>query len=631
MTSGEVLSPKSTGMSASLSRFMDLQASGGLRAAWGALRAWLPGFEKVFDLQKAGRALRQREEAWREFCQDRVLRIAVIGTFTTRPVADLLLPLCVAEGWWAEVYEGSYGSWETEPFDPESGLHAFKPDIVIAATQVMSLDVFPPAGSDDQEVARRLEHVLSGLRARWQAVQARHPGVRIIQHNFDLPPGLPMGRLEGRYAWTATRFVDALNLRLWEHEGREVRVLNLHQLSQDHGRTRWFEPRWYHHSKHGFDLQMTRHYGNALAGLLRAMLGRTRKCLVTDLDNTLWGGVIGDDGLSGIQLGNNSATGEAHAAFGRYLKTLKEQGVILAINSKNNEATAMEVLDKHPETPLRRQDFAAIRCNWEPKSANLAALARELNIGLESLVFVDDNPAECEEVRAALPEVTVVEMTGDPSGFPRLIEERHLFTPLDFTAEDAARAQSYQARQALADAAVDPGNLDAYLAGLGMEAVVKTVPSGDLPRAEQLLRKTNQFNLCGRVFEQAELEALKDHPDGVLLAAWLKDGHANHGLVSVLAAQRRGDALEVLNWVMSCRVFTRTLEQRMFDVLMSRARELGCARIRLTLVPTEKNGYVQPLPGKLGFAALQAGGMVYEMETASVTEPPSHVRLVEAF
>lgn len=618
-------------MSASLSRFMELQAAGEIRAAWGALRGWLPRFEKIFDLQKAARSLRHAEPAWRAQCQDRVLRVAVVGTSTTRPVADLILPLCVAEGWWAEVYEGAYGSWDTEPIDSESGLHSFKPDIVIAATQVMSLDAFPPAGSDDAEISRRLDHIMAGLRARWQAILARHPGVRIIQHNFDLPPELPMGRLEGRYAWTATRFVDALNQRLWEHEGREVRLLNLHQLSVDHGRTRWFEPRWYHHSKHGFDPQMTRHYGNALAGLLRAMLGRTRKCLVTDLDNTLWGGVIGDDGLAGIQLGNNSATGEAHAAFGRYLKVLKQQGVILAINSKNHEATALEVLDRHPETPLRRADFAAIRCNWEPKSANLVSLARELNVGLESLVFVDDNPAECEEVRAALPEVTVVELAGDPSGFPRLLEELHLFTPLDFTAEDAARAQSYLARQALTEAAADPGNLDAYLAGLAMEAVVKAVPPGDLPRAEQLLRKTNQFNLCGRAFEQAELAALSAEGNGLLLAAWLKDGHANHGLVSVLAARRDGAVLDVLNWVMSCRVFTRTLEQRMFGVLLAHARDAGCGRVRLTLVPTEKNSYVQPLPAKLGFVAREEGGTIYELDVASAIEPSSHIRLVEAF
>lgn len=615
-------------MSHPLSRFMDLQTAGDMRAAWGALRACLPYTEKLFDLQKLNRALEDKAEAWQQFTEGRTLRIAVLGSFTTRPIRDLLLPLCLAEGYWAEIYEGNYGSWETEPLDPESPLYAFKPDIVLVATHSADLERLPEPGAEDARVQALADQVMVGFKARWQAISSRS-GARIIQHNFDLPATLPLGRLEGRYPWTASRFIQVLNDRFWQCEGREVRLLDFHQLSADLGRVRWFEPRWYHHSKHGFNPLLIRHYGNALAGLLRAMLGKTRKCLVTDLDNTLWGGIIGDDGLEGIQLGNNSATGEAHAAFGRYLKSLQQLGVVLAINSKNNADVALEVLDKHPETPLRRTDFAAIQCNWEPKSENLRAIAKQLNLGLDSLVFVDDNPAECEEVRASLPEVTVIEMSGDAAYFPSLIEELHLFTPLDFTAEDAARSQSYVSQQALIEASGDPGNLQAYLESLKMEVIIRPAGPGDLPRIEQLFRKTNQFNLTGRSYEQAQLEAMMNASESIVLAAWLRDHHANHGLVSTLVARVEGRCLILDNWVMSCRVFTRTLEQCFFAVLLEIAQAQGCDTMRAEFIATAKNSYVQPLFGKLGFTALSETS--FELNLATVELPQSCIQRVESF
>ncbi len=610
-----------------LARLKEHSAAGRMDAAWGALRAGLLEPFKVLDLQKLNRVLQADAPAWQGFVQSRRLRIALLGGYTTQPIKELLLPLALAEGHWAEVYEATYNTFETEPLDPASPLYAFRPDVVLIASGSLNLPELPSPGADEPALVALAERIISACRQRWQAVAAG-TGARIIQHNFDVPATLLLGRLEGRHPWSATNFIHRLNARLWQHDGREVRVLDTHQIATDCGRRQWHEPRWQHHSKHGFDPNLIHHYGRALAGLLRGLLGQSRKCLVTDLDNTLWGGVIGDDGLDGIELGNVSATGEAHAAFGRYLKSLRQFGVVLAVNSKNDPQVAGEVFTSHPETPLRPDDFAAFVCNWESKSQNLRTIARQLNLGLDSLVFVDDNPAECEEVRAALPEVTVLEMSGDPAYFPRRIEEQHLFTPLDFTPEDFARAKSYAARQQFADATAPPATLEAHLAALEMEAVIAPAQPGDLARIEQLFRKTNQFNLTGRTYDHAALERMMTAPDHLLLSVWLKDKLASHGLISALTGRYEGDAFVLDNWVMSCRVFTRTLEQCIFARLLDLARLRGLRIIRAEFIPTPKNSYAQPLLEKLGFHRIVTGEPRFEVEIASVQTPRTQVKLV---
>ncbi|MFN0075078.1 MAG: HAD-IIIC family phosphatase [Prosthecobacter sp.] len=583
-----------------LARIKKHAVDGRFDDAWSALRHAMLGSFKIPDLQKLNRELQAHAAAWNILTGGKVIRFALVGGYTTDPIKQLLLPLALAEGYWAEIYEGTYNTFESEPLDPSSGLYQFRPDIVLFATGTVNLTSFPPAGAESVVIGHMADEVLAACRARWHAI-AVATSARIIQHNFELPSVLPLGRLEGRLDWSATNFVRLLNDRLWEHDGHEIRVLDTYQIAANCGRRQWHDSRWYHHSKHGFDPSLIYHYGRALAGLLRGMLGTTRKCLVTDLDNTLWGGVIGDDGLDGIQLGNVSASGEAYAEFGRYLKSLQRLGTVLAVNSKNHAQTAAEVFNRHPETVLRQDDFGAFICNWERKSDNIRAIAHQLNLGLDSLVFVDDNPAECEEVRAVLPEVTVIEMSGDPAGFPRRIEELQLFTPLDFTTEDLARAQSYAAAQQITRTGDSSVDLDAHLSGLAMEASIGPAHEGDLPRLEQLFSKTNQFNLTGRKYEKVSLQQMMNSPDKLLLAGRLKDKFSNHGLVSALAARCEGSVLIVENWVMSCRVFTRTLEESILNRLIDEARLRGCTSVLCTIVPTSKNEYAQRFFAKLGW------------------------------
>ena len=583
-----------------LDRLKSLSAIGDLDSAWGALRAIILQQFTIPDLQKLNHTILGQADQWREFTGGKFQKVAILGGYTTQPIRELILPVLLSEGYWAEIYEGNYKSFETEPLDSNSPLYSFGPDIVLVATGTKHIASFPSRGMDLSSVQSLAAAEIERLKVRWNSILGRTVST-IIQHNFEPPSTLPLGRTEGRYPWSKTNFVHFLNSLLWKEDGKSIRVLDVHQLAVESGRQNWHPPRWYHHSKLGFDPGVVSQYGRALAGILRGVFGKTRKCLAVDLDNTLWGGVIGDDGLEGIALGSVSAEGEAFSAFGQYLKELRDQGVILAVNSKNDREIAEEVFKQHRECPLRLDDFSAFVCNWDNKSTNLKLIARALNIGEESIVFADDNPAECEEVRAALPEVNVVELSGDPASFPAQIDRLHLFAPLDLTGEDFTRQESYKANQELAKVVASSETLSAYLEQLKMRATIRPATSGEVPRVDQLFRKTNQFNLTGRVYSLESLQEMLATPDVLLLVAHLEDMLANHGLTSTLVVRSARPTLLIENWVMSCRVFSRTLEEAIFLSLLDFARAFDCTEIRGAFYPTKRNMYVSDLFNRLGF------------------------------
>ncbi len=578
-------------MRSTLEDFAAAAEGGDLAEARGHLRHLLLQRLTPLQFQKLGRLLRAREAAWREHLEGGVKRLAVVGTCTTRPLVELMLPHFVAEGWWVEIYEGDYGSFATEPLDPAAALYTFHPDYVLIATSVLTVAEWPEPGQSEQEVAALAGGVVAGLAARWKALR-QHSKAQIIQHAFEPWPARAAGHREAAVPWSATAFVGQLNRRLWEEDGRAIRVLDVPQAAQQAGLPAWAGWRWHHHSKHGFDPSALWAYSLLWGGFLRALLGRQRKVLVCDLDNTLWGGVIGDDGLEGLELGPGSPRGEAFTALHRHLQILRGQGTLLAVCSKNDPSVAREPFEKHAGCLLRAGDFAAWECTWEPKSVGLARIAHALNVGLESLVFMDDNPAECAEVRQALPEVTVLQLEGDAADFIRQLDEPQLFTPSDFTGEDLARSASLAAGRELREVAASETDLRAYLASLAMSAEVRVPTEAELARVEQLFKKTNQFNWNGRTWSRPELAEQLRAPDAGLLAVWLQDRHASHGLVSCLVWQKEGGSLTILNWVMSCRVFSRGLEDLILRKLRNLATGHGCTTLRGPFTATPRNSYL---------------------------------------
>src|SRR3990170_2971012 len=337
--------------------------------------------------------------------------------------------------------------------------------------------------------------------------------------------------------------------------------------------------RLYYHGKFGFSPRFLPEYTVLLTAALRSTLGKTQKALILDLDNTLWGGVIGDDGLDGIRLGPDTPEGEAYQSYCRYIKGLGQRGVILGICSKNEFSIASEVFEKHPHMPLKLDDFAIVYCNWNDKASNLIEISKELNIDISTLVFVDDNPAECELVRQSLPEVFTIQMDGDPALFVRKLDHLHLFDSHGFSDADIKRAESYQARAKLATLRVTAPDIDTYLSSMEMRGEVWVARQEDLPRLTQMEAKTNQFNLTTRRWTSDQISRFMAAHDHDVLCFQLIDRFADHGLVGSMVISYQGSEARILSWLLSCRVFSRTCEEFMLSELVKRAQERGVHRI----------------------------------------------------
>ncbi|MEW5929175.1 MAG: HAD-IIIC family phosphatase [Gemmatimonadota bacterium] len=526
----------------------------------------------------------------------RPARLALLGSYTVAQLGPLLRLAALRRGVALEVHEAAYGQYRQEVLDPGSGTYAFGPDFVLLA--VHEGEVALPEHGDDP--AGDVERELRRWTGLWDAV-ARHSAARVVQHNFAIPPETPLGHLAARLPGSRYRTTQALNHRLGEEAADRVSLVDCDRLAAYVGKQRWFDPRYWHQSKQAVSLEALPLLARHTAAVLAADLGLARKCLVLDLDNTLWGGVIGEDGLAGIRLGGGDAEGEAFAAFQEYVARLRDRGVILAVCSKNNEADAREPFESHPGMRIRLDDVPAFVASWESKAEGIRTIARTLNIGLDAVAFVDDNPAERQAVRRLLPQVDVVPLPADPALYARCLSEYGGFEPASFTAEDRRRAEQYRARAELVKLEAAAESLEDFHRSLRMEATLSPFTGFDLPRVAQLLGKSNQFNLTTRRHGMAALQRFAADPECVHFSLRLRDCFADHGLVSVMIAFRRGEVLDIDSWLMSCRVIGRTVEAQMLHHLCRRAAELGCTALRGTYVPTAKNAMIAGLFARFGF------------------------------
>lgn len=532
----------------------------------------------------------------------RTARIAVLGSYTTQQFAALL-PLAAARtGVAAEVYECGYGQFRQEVLDPSSGLYEFRPDVVVFAVHAGSLDLpqqsADPAGDVEREVGR--------WTSLWRLVQER-TGARVVQHSFVAPPEAALGHLALRTLGSYPVMLQRLNLRLGEEAGGGVALVDCERLAALAGKRTWFDARYWFRSKQAVSLACVPLLARHTAAVVAAQLGQSRKCLVLDLDNTLWGGVLGEDGIGGIALGSGPV-GEAYSAFQRFVLALKERGIVLAICSKNNSADVREVFERHPDMLLRLDDVAVLSAGWDDKPAQLRRIATTLGLGLDALVFADDNPAEREVVRQLVPEVDVLPLPADPAGYVQALADYLLFEPAALTAEDVERTRMYQARARTAELQETASSLDDFLRSLDMVATPAGLDEVTLPRVTQLIGKTNQFNLTGRRRTQAEVAALAEDSRYRVLSIRLRDRFADHGLVGVLIGRAMEDGtFDIDTWLLSCRVIGRTLEHEMLALAADAARGAGCAALCGMYVPSTKNALVADLYPRLGFTPESPG------------------------
>ena len=592
-----------------------LRAKRGQPEAAPALREAVRAASGYRTLRSADAALRGLRRRGLELGPLRPYRIAMLSSFNADFLPEVLRPLLFAAGLDAEFRIGPFGQVRQPLLGPDPDLAAFRPDLVVLAMDWRAVD---PATSAEAH--------LEELRQLWWLCRERF-GAAVIQFNYEIPALDPMGRLSRLLPTGRRRLLEAINAALWEAEAQQsgAVVFDLEQLAGEFGKARWNDPAAWEISRQYPSAAAMPWLGRRLTALVRALLGMTSKCLALDLDGVLWGGVIGEDGLNGIRLGG-TGSGAAHAAFQTYCKALKSRGVLLAVASKNNPEDALLPFRQHPEMILREEDIAVFAANWGPKEESLRSIAAQINIGLDSLVFVDDNPAERERIRQQLPMVETPEMPRDPSGFAAALDATHLFEALRYTGEDALRTASIRAntgREALAAASADP---TAFLHGLGMPLRAQPFDEPNLPRIVQLFNKTNQFNMTTRRVTEAEVRAWMGPPEAFTLAVRLADRFGDFGLTGLLVAFEREGCLEIESWLMSCRILGRGVEQAMLALALDEARRRGCRELRGEYVATAKNQMASGVYPQFGLVAAGEGRYKLAVADAQIAVP-DYIRL----
>lgn len=527
----------------------------------------------------------------------RPVRIAILASCTVDHFADVLKYWLTRDGFAAEIWIAPFGTITPTVLDADSGLHAFKPDLVWLFTT--SRDVRLTADGSE-EVRRSVEVELQHAAMLWSTVQARL-GCMILQNNADIPAVDGLGNFAGHAPWSRRNGYRLYNIELAARAGAGVAILDLEHLSALFGKARWVDHSYWYHSKHPFAFDANGVVAFAAARLIAAMKGQAKKCLVLDLDNTLWGGVIGDDGLAGIRLGSG-ADGEAFVDFQRYVQSLKERGVIVAVCSKNDEQAAREPFLKHPDCVLKLEDFSAFLANWDNKADNIRCIAETLNIGLDALVFVDDNPVERNLVRELLPMVAVPELPEDPSLYIGALDDQRYFETVSVSADDRERTRYYQANTERSALKTQFSDISGYLRSLRMVATAGSLDDFHRPRIAQLINKSNQFNLGGIRYTEAELAGIAARPNTAVRHYALKDRFGDNGLISAAILVEEDGVVLIDTWVMSCRVLGRTMEEFIHNDLLETARRMGGRTVVGRYIPSAKNGPVAALYQRLGFA-----------------------------
>jgi FkbH-like protein len=546
------------------------------------------------------------------------LRIAVLRNFTVEPVLPVLAAEAVGAGFRPEFYVGDFDAIAAQVLDEKSELYSFGPDFIVMAQWLESLApkltnrflTLNPAQVDEvvEDVRDRQVTLLAALRRRTSAP--------VLVNNHPIPPAPTLGILDAQRDGGEVATLLRLNAGILQDSRTvsDVYVIDLMRILATIGTSKAIDQRYWQIGRAPLTHAALMAYGAECGRFFRALRGRSRKCLVLDCDNTLWGGVIGEDGLSGIRLGS-MYPGSCFRALQEEIVNLHQRGVLIALCTKNNEADVQEVFRNHPEMVLREEHLATMMVNWNDKVTNLRQIAADLNIGLDSLVFVDDNPFECNYVREHLPEVAVIELSKNPSGFRAQLATCGLFDSLTYSEEDKKRTEMYRVAGERRRLQQSASSLSEYLAGLETRADIDRPGTTELPRVAQLTQKTNQFNLTTKRYSEGEIAAIDRSADKEIWRLSATDKVSDLGLVGVAILSYNGGSAEVETLLMSCRALGRGLEDAFVRKLAARARARGSSKVIGRYKPTAKNAQCAEFYARNGFRAVAQSdaGTVWEL------------------
>lgn len=552
-------------------------------------------------------------------------KIAVLGGSTTHDICAMMELFLLDQGIRPQFYECEYAMyWEDVMFDnPE--LVGFGPDIIYIHTSNRNIRQYPEMSMTEAETEELLDADYDHFFKLWGKIENTY-NCPIIQNNFEYPFYRLLGNADATDIHGRVSYINRLNERFvkYAREHKDFFIQDINYLSASYGLDKWSDPLYWHMYKYALSMEAIPTLAHNVSNIIKSIYGKNKKALALDLDNTLWGGIVGDDGVENLEIGPETSMGQVYSEFQSYLKQQKDIGVILNVCSKNEEENAIAGLN-HPDGVLKPDDFIVIKANWDPKSKNLADTAKELNLLPESFVFVDDNPAEREIVRTQLnvvsPEIGSVE------DYIRIIDHSGFFEVTNLSSDDVKRNEMYKenAKRAQLEASFD--NYGDYLVSLEMKGTIRGFEPIYMDRIAQLSNKSNQFNLTTRRYTRAEIEEIAGSEEYIDIYGKLEDKFGDNGVVSVVIGHKNGDILDMDLWIMSCRVLKRDMEFAMMDELVNKAKAAGIKTIRGYYYPTAKNKMVKDFYAQMGFELIKEddeGNRTWEFKVPEEYDDKNH-------
>ncbi len=528
-------------------------------------------------------------------------KIAIMSGSTIGDIKNILELFLLNHGIKPEFYEGGYELYYENLVFDDGSLKAFAPDIIYIHTNVHNLKTLPNINDTEEEVSELLSNTFSRFKHMWQA--ALKFNCPIIQNNFEPLSYRVLGNSDAVLPQGALRFVNMLNAKLADYakETPGFYINDINYLASCIGLDNWYNESVYYAYKYTVNTPYIADLCHNIANIIKSIYGKNKKGIVLDLDNTLWGGVIGDDGAQGIKIGKENPEGLAYSEFQEYVKRVSQLGVMLHVCSKNEEETALSGFERK-ESVLKREDFLCFKANWQPKHLNIEDIAKEVNVGADSFVFADDNPAEREIVKTHIKGIAVPEMIA-PEHYIKTLDRQGYFEITSLSQDDKKRTQMYKQnlQRAAAQSEESFGDYAQYLKNLDMFADIKPFSAQHSERITQLINKTNQFNLTTRRYTPEEVSLLIDNKEHISLYASLEDKFGDNGIVSAFVAQIKGDTAHIVLWVMSCRVFKRHLEYALFDEFIAMCKKAGIKTIKGSFYKSAKNLPVNEFYDSIGF------------------------------
>ena len=557
-------------------------------------------------------------------------KMAVVGDTATQLLCTAIRGMGVERGYNIELFEAEYNQVERQLLDPTSDLYQFNADFIIIFQSTHKLGEYHSMLSTEQQVS------LADERISFLASVCKNPalaGKKIIYFNYPEIGDTVFGSYANKVDSSFTFQVRKLNYELMHlsKQCQNLFICDIAELQNKFGRDQIFASNFYTNTEMVLSLNALPYVASRVMDIVCAVKGQFKKCLILDLDNTVWGGVIGDDGLEGIQLGHGLGIGKAFTEFQMWIKKLKQRGIIICVASKNNEETAKEPFEKHPDMVLKLDDIAVFQANWETKVDNIRTIQQILNIGFDSMVFLDDNPFERNMVRENIPGITMPELPENPEDYLEYLYSLNLFETASYSNLDKDRTKQYQVEAKRVSLSKTFTSEADFLKSLNMVSTVSGFTKFNTPRVAQLSQRSNQFNLRTVRYTDADIEALANNPDVIDLSFTLEDKFGDNGLIAVVIMKPLDkETLFVDTWFMSCRVLKRGMENFTLNMMVEKAKAFGYKKIIGEYLPTPKNKMVETHYPNLGFEKVEdVKTAQYTLDVDSYIPKENYIELKE--